>query len=77
MPIWGLTIIRRMSGRSKKGGSGWANPPRSDFRRYLDNSPFYRADRIRTPVLLIHGQDDLDCDVHKAERMFGALHRLG
>ena len=36
-----------------------------------------RADRIHTPLLIVHGRDDLTCPVSDAEKMFSALHRLG
>lgn len=64
---------------------GWAEsdqgrmgqPPWSDLRRYLDNSPYDRADRILTPLLLLHGRDDATCPVGEAKKMFVALRRLG
>jgi dipeptidyl aminopeptidase/acylaminoacyl peptidase len=52
-------------------------PPWSDVRRYIDNSPYYRADRIHTPLLMIHGREDDVCPVKGAEMMFVALRRLG
>ena len=52
-------------------------PPWSDPKRYLDNSPYYRADRIRTPLLIIHGREDRACPATQAEMMFIALRRLG
>lgn len=45
-----------------------------DPKRYIDNSPFYRADKIFTPLLLIHGQ--LDDAYTDAGKMFSALRRL-
>ena len=42
---------------SEKGQVRMGQPPWSDLRRYLDNSPYYRADRIRTPLLIIHGRE--------------------
>lgn len=70
------------------GSNGWVvwaekdqgrmgQPPWTDLRRYLDNSPYARADRIRTPLLLIHGRADATCPVHESEKMFSALRRLG
>jgi dipeptidyl aminopeptidase/acylaminoacyl peptidase len=42
--------------------------------RYIENSPFYRADKIHTPLLLIHGKfDDAATD---AAKLFSALRRL-
>ena len=62
---------------SEKGQGRMGQPPWSDLRRYVDNSPYCRADRIRTPMLIIHGRDDSACPVADAEKMFGALKRLG
>jgi dipeptidyl aminopeptidase/acylaminoacyl peptidase len=62
---------------AEKGQLRMAQPPWTDLRRYLDNSPYYRADRFRTPLLLIHGRDDSGCPVKEAEMMFSALRRLG
>ena len=61
----------------EKGQGRMGQHPWSDLRRYLDNSPYYRADRIRTPLLIIHGRDDTTCAVNDAEKMFSALRRLG
>ena len=52
---------------SEKGQGRMGQPPWSDLRRYLDNSPYYRADRIRTPLLIIHGREDPACPVNEAE----------
>ena len=61
---------------AEKGQGRMGQPPWSDLRRYVDNSPFFRADRIHTPILLIHGRDDDGCPVHDAEKMFMALKHL-
>lgn len=45
-----------------------------DIHRYINNSPFYRADHIFTPLLLIHGR--LDDAIQDAEKMFSALRHL-
>lgn len=62
---------------AEKGQGHMGHPPWSDPKRYLDNSPYYRADRIRTPLLLIHGRGDRTCPAEQAEMMFSALRRLG
>ncbi len=61
---------------SETGQGRMGQPPWSDLRRYVENSPYFRADRIHTPILLIHGRDDEGCPVAGAEKMFIALKRL-
>jgi dipeptidyl aminopeptidase/acylaminoacyl peptidase len=61
---------------SEKGQGRMGQPPWSDLRRYVDNSPFFRADRIHTPILLIHGRSDDASPADGAEKMFSALKRL-
>lgn len=62
---------------TEKGQGRMGQPPWSDLRRYVDNSPYFRADRILTPLLIVHGRVDSACPVDDAEKMFGALKRLG
>lgn len=49
----------------------WANPL-----RYLDNSPYYRADRIFTPLLLVSGEGDQRVPSDESKKLFVALRRL-
>ena len=56
-------------GQARMGTHPWAN-----LTRYLENSPYYRADKIHTPLLLVHG--DKDNAYHDAQKMFTALRRL-
>jgi dipeptidyl aminopeptidase/acylaminoacyl peptidase len=44
---------------------------------YLDRSPLTHAPRVRTPLLLCHGEADLRCPIAQSEEMFTALLRLG
>ena len=48
--------------------------PWAALRRYLDNSPYYQGDKIFTPLLLVHG--DQDMAYHDAQKLFTALRRL-
>jgi len=59
-------------GQTRMGTHPWA-----DLKRYVTNSPFYQADKINTPLLLIHGEDDPTCPVEESRKMFAALKRLG
>lgn len=56
-------------GQARMGTHPWANLP-----RYLENSPYYRADRIHTPLLIVHGDDDMA--YHDGVKLFSALKRL-
>jgi len=50
-------------------------PPWKEFGRYLRNSPIVYADRVQTPVLIIHGDLDNGIPLEQAEEFFTALYR--
>jgi dipeptidyl aminopeptidase/acylaminoacyl peptidase len=50
--------------------------PWSDPRYYQEHSPLYRADRIRTPLLLLHGAADSNVTPGESEQLFTALSLL-
>ena len=57
--------------QGRMGGTPW------QYRdKYIENSPFFFADRINTPVLMAHGGGD-EVSVYDARQMFVALRRLG
>lgn len=58
------------AGQPRIGGHPWEDP-----RRVIDNSPFWQADKIRTPLLILQGVDDFA--LPDAQRMYTALRRLG
>lgn len=60
------------AGQARMGGHPWA-----ERERYLANSPYYQAERIHTPLLLLHGGMDEDCAPAEARKMFAAMQRLG
>jgi dipeptidyl aminopeptidase/acylaminoacyl peptidase len=66
-----INFLWSESGQARMGTHPWA-----DLKRYLGNSPYYLADKIHTPVLLIHGEKDDACPVEEAKKMFNALKRL-
>jgi dipeptidyl aminopeptidase/acylaminoacyl peptidase len=45
--------------------------------RYIENSPVFFLDRVRTPLLIVHGTNDDAVSVHLAEEVFVDLRRLG
>ena len=44
---------------------------------FVDRSPLFHADRIHTPLLLIHGTSDTNVPTNESEQMFTALRMLG
>jgi dipeptidyl aminopeptidase/acylaminoacyl peptidase len=61
-------------GWSEGGQARMGTHPWGDLRRYIDNSPYYQADKIFTPMLIVHG--DKDNAWHDAQKLFAALRRL-
>jgi dipeptidyl aminopeptidase/acylaminoacyl peptidase len=54
-------------------GRHFGGSPLDDADAYLRHSPAMYADRIETPLLIVHSEDDLRCDVEQAEQLFIAL----
>jgi dipeptidyl aminopeptidase/acylaminoacyl peptidase/thiol-disulfide isomerase/thioredoxin len=44
---------------------------------YVDQSPIFNADKIKTPLLLLHGTEDTNVPTGESEQMFTALKLLG
>jgi dipeptidyl aminopeptidase/acylaminoacyl peptidase len=71
---WGLDnfgVYWSEQGQGRMGASVWEDLP-----RYLENSPYYRADHIQTPLLLVHGALDTTCAVEESQKLFVALREL-
>ena len=45
--------------------------------RFLDNSPIFRADRVETPLLMLHNDEDDAVPWYQGIEYFLALRRLG
>jgi dipeptidyl aminopeptidase/acylaminoacyl peptidase len=59
------------TGQGRAGGTPWER-----HNRYIDNSPFFFADRVHTPVLIIHGKADFTVPFQQGMMMFSALRAL-
>ncbi|WP_153915528.1 alpha/beta hydrolase family protein [Shewanella sp. TC10] len=59
------------SGVASKGSFPWNN---RDL--YVDHSPLYHADKINTPMLLLHGNADTNVPVGESHYMYTALKML-
>jgi len=51
--------------------------PHEQLERYLRMSPISYVDQVQTPLLILHGDDDLRCPLEQAEQLFVALRRRG
>ncbi len=70
--FFGTSDIGYDFGEHQCGGTPWENPE-----NLLERSPLAFADRVRTPVMLMHGEGDLRCPVAQAEEFYVALRYLG
>jgi dipeptidyl aminopeptidase/acylaminoacyl peptidase len=58
--------------QSRIGGSLWEKPL-----RYIENSPIFWADKIETPLLMMHNDQDTAVPWEQGIELFVALRRLG
>lgn len=65
---WGYTYSVNASGKSF---------PWSHRKLYVDQSPLFNADRVTTPMLLIHGSVDTNVPLGESIQMYQALKLLG
>lgn len=60
------------TGQARMGGSPFEYPE-----RYFSQSAFFHLDKVTTPVLILHGEQDLTILFGEGEMMFYALRQLG
>jgi dipeptidyl aminopeptidase/acylaminoacyl peptidase len=70
--MFGTSDIGHYFQEWESGGTPWDNP---DW--YRERSPLTHAPKIRTPLLILHSEDDLRCPMEQAEQLFVALKKLG
>ena len=58
----------------EKGGNGMGGPPWAETERYHANSPVLQADKITTPIMLVHGELDF-IPIQQDEELFTMLYR--
>ena len=75
------TNLSSMYGTSDIGVSfgevHWGGMRKDALDLFLEHSPLTYASNVETPVLLLHGEDDLRCPIEQSEQYFVALKRLG
>ncbi len=71
---WGSGLSRMFQyeeGQSRIGGNLWEYPE-----RYIENSPLFQADKITTPLLIMHNDNDGAVPWYQGIELFLALRRL-
>jgi dipeptidyl aminopeptidase/acylaminoacyl peptidase len=72
---WGSGLSRMFQyerTQSRIGGTLWEYPL-----RYIENSPIFYVDKVQTPVLILHNDEDGAVPWYQGIEYFGALRRLG
>jgi len=72
---WGPGLPRQFQyeqSQSRIGGSLWQYPL-----RFVENSPIFMADRVRTPIMILHNDQDDAVPWYQGIEYFLALRRLG
>ena len=72
---WGTGMSRMFQyerTQSRIGGSLWEQPL-----RFIENSPIFTADKIKTPLLMMHNDQDTAVPWEQGIELFVALRRLG
>ncbi len=66
------------------GDFGWSfaddeldTTPWEDLEKYMRMSPITYVKNIHTPLLIIHSEQDLRCNIEQAEQLFAALKYMG
>ncbi len=72
---WGTGLPRQFQyekTQSRIGGTLWQYPT-----RFLENSPLFHADRVKTPLLMLHNDQDEAVPYQQGLEYYLALRRLG
>ena len=68
---WGTSDLAFMKGVWEFPGDPWDAPT-----WYWEHSPLAYVERITTPLLILHSEQDLRCPIEEAEQLFAALKKL-
>ncbi len=72
---WGSGLARSFQyehTQSRLGATPWSDP-----RRYYENSPLFLMDKVETPILIMHNDEDGHVPWYQGIEYFVALKRLG
>lgn len=74
---WGSGVCRQMQyehGQSRIGATLWS---KGGLDLYIENSPLFKADKVTTPLLIMHNDNDGAVPWYQGIEYFMALRRLG
>ena len=71
---FGSSDVAYLNGEWEFPGSPWESEESARF--YLERSPISHVTRVRTPLLIIHSEQDLRCPMEQAEQFYTALKLL-
>jgi dipeptidyl aminopeptidase/acylaminoacyl peptidase len=69
--FYGTSDIGSTFGDYETGGTPWANTE-----QFIKMSPITYVDKIKTPLLIIHSEEDYRCPIEQAEQLFVSLKML-
>ena len=70
--FYGISDIGYFFTEDQIGGNPW-----DDLERLWKHSPLAYVNQIETPLLILHGEEDLRCPIEQGEQLYIALKRLG
>ncbi|MNC71690.1 Prolyl oligopeptidase family protein [compost metagenome] len=70
--MYGVSDIGYSFTEDEVGGNPW-----DDCELLWRQSPLAYVQQINTPLLILHGEQDLRCPIEQGEQLFTALRRLG
>jgi dipeptidyl aminopeptidase/acylaminoacyl peptidase len=69
--FFGSSDIGYFFAEEEVGGTPWEN-----VQHYVENSPITYVRNVKTPVLIIHSEEDYRCPIEQGEQFFVALKKL-
>jgi dipeptidyl aminopeptidase/acylaminoacyl peptidase len=70
--FFGTSDIGYFFAQEEVGGVPWER-----LQHYIENSPITHVHNVKTPVLIIHSEEDYRCPIEQGEQLFVSLKKLG
>lgn len=76
LSFFGTSDIGNLFGPQEIGGPVWKDGGR-DLRKLWEKSPLAHVEKMVTPLLIVHSENDWRCPIEQGEQLFSALKWLG